>query len=90
MSMEEKYEGIWIDTRGDDSSEVVFENYIAAIDQLHVIYQRADGSYLPYSFVKQSDPQWRLPIWSPENDKAIMPTLESAKEYLISYGARNT
>lgn len=90
MSMEEKYEGIWINTHGDDSSEIVFESYIASIDKLHVIYQIADGSYLPYSFVKQDDPQWRLPIWSQENDKAMMPTLGSAKEYLISYGASNT
>lgn len=88
--MEEKYEGIWINDQGDDLSKVVFENYIASIDKLHVIYQRADGGYLPYSFTKQNDPQWRLPIWSQENDKAMMPSLESAKEYLISYGASNT
>ena len=88
--MEEKYEGIWISAQGDDSSKIVFESYIASIDKLHVIYQREDGGYLPYSFIRQNDPQWRLPIWSQENDKAMVPTLESAKEYLTSYGASNT
>ena len=88
--MEEKYEGIWINTQGDYPSKVVFESYIASIDKLHVIYQKSDGDYLPYSFVKKDDPQWRLPIWSQENDKAMMPTLESAKKYLISYGESNT
>lgn len=89
MSMEEKYEGIWLNVQGDDLSKVVFENYIASIDKLHVIYLRADGSYLPCSYTKQNDPQWRLPIWSKENDKAMMPTLELAKEYLLIYGAKH-
>ena len=90
MSMEEKYEGIWISAQDDGSSKVIFENYISNIDKLHVIYQSTAGGYLPYSYIKQNDPQWRLPIWSPENDKAMMPNLESAKEYLLNYGASNT
>ena len=88
--MEERYDGIWLNIEEDDSSRVVHESYRKKLDRLEVIYQRADGCYLPYSFRKQRDPQWRLPVWCPENEKAILPTFESAIEYLSSYVASNT
>jgi hypothetical protein len=88
--MHEKHGGIWISAQEDGAASAVFEEYIASVDKLHVIFQRADGNYQPCSYLKQKDYQWRLPIWSRENEKAIMPTLRSAKEYLLNYGAINT
>ena len=88
--MEEKFEAIWINVEQDGSAKIIFENYLPNIDKLHVIYQQADGSFVPYSYIKENDPQWRLPIWSKENEKAMMPTIESAKEYLTNYEASNT
>ncbi len=85
MSMEEKYGAIWIEVEVDGSSKIVFEQYLANAQKLHVIYQQSSGSFLPYSFVPKKDHQWRLPIWSQENEKALMPTIESAKEYLNHY-----
>ena len=87
MSMEEKYGAIWIEVEEDGSARIVFEHYIQSIPKLHVIYEQANGCFLPYSFVPKQDHQWRLPIWSRENEKAIMPTIESAKEYLKHYAA---
>ncbi len=84
--MNEKFGAIWVAIEEDDGNSVVFEKYITDIEKLHVIYLKFDGSFMPYSFVKRDDHQWRLPIWCPENEKAIMPTLDSAKEYLSSYG----
>lgn len=84
--MEEKYDAIW----PTSSETIVFENYLASTEQLEVIYQHADGSFIPYLYTKMNDPQWRLPFWSSQNEKAIMPTLESAKEYLENYVANNT
>ena len=90
MSMEEKHEAIWINVEENDSAKIIFEEYLSSIDKLHVIYQQANGSFSPYSYIKENDPQWRLPIWSKENKKAMMPTLESAKEYLTSYATSST
>ena len=85
--MEEKYGAIWIEVEVDGSPKIVFEQYLASAQKLHVIYQQSSGSFLPYSFVPKKDPQWRLPLWSQENEKAIMPTFETAKEYLNHYAA---
>ncbi len=90
MSMEEKHEGIWINVEEDGAAKIIFKNYLSDIDKLQVIYQQVDGSFIPYSYAKVQDPQWRLPIWSKENEKAMMPTIESAKEYLANYAASNT
>ena len=90
MSMEEKFGAIWIEIEEDGSAKVVFEQYLSEIQKLHLIYQQANGSFLPFSFVKSSDPQWRLPLWVKENEKAILPTIESAKEYLECYTAAST
>ena len=90
MNMDEKYEAIWINVEEDDSVKIVFERYFPNIEKLHVIFEEANGIYLPYSYVKKVDHQWRLPLWSQENEKAMMPTLESAKKYLVSYEANNT
>ncbi|MCS6208972.1 hypothetical protein [Shewanella baltica] len=88
--MEEKYGAIWVGVEEDGSANIVFERHFPSMQKLHVIYRQANGRFLPYSFSPQNDHQWRLPIWSQENDKAIMPTLESAKEYLKHYAASNT
>ena len=85
--MEEKFGAIWINVEQDDSARVIFEEYLPSIDKLHVVYQQANGCFVPCSFVREADFQWRLPIWSKENEKAMLPTLESAKEYLGHYGA---
>ncbi len=87
MSMEEKYGAIWVDTEEDGAARIVFELHIPEIQKLHVIYQQANGCFLPYSFILKSDHQWRLPFWSPENEKALIPTFELAKEYLKHYAA---
>lgn len=73
----------------DGSAEVVFEQHFSAIQKLHVIYQQANGCFLPCSYLRETDDQWRLPLWSQENEKAILPTLESAKEYLKHYAETN-
>ena len=85
--MEEKYGAIWIEGEVDGAAKIVFEEYLPNVHKLQVIYQQSNGSFLPYSFVPAKDHQWRLPIWSQENEKAIMPTIESAKEYLKHYAA---
>lgn len=85
--MEEKYGAIWIEAEEDNSAKPVFEKHLPDINKLHVIYQQANGYFLPCSYVAKSDHQWRLPLWSQENEKAIMPTLKSAKEYLQHYVA---
>ncbi|WP_133154848.1 hypothetical protein [Enterovibrio norvegicus] len=90
MSMQEKYGAIWIEIEEDGSAEIAFEQYLSSIQKLHVIYQQSNGCFLPYSFVPKDDHQWRLPIWSQENEKAMMPTIESAKEYLKLYAVKNT
>ena len=82
MSMKEKCGAIWVSIEEDGSATIVFEEYLKSVEKLHVIYQQANGFFLPYSYIKKSDHQWRLPIWSQENEKAMMPTIESAKEYL--------
>ena len=88
--MEEKHGAIWIEVEVDGVAQVVFEHYLPGLQKLHVIFEQANGTFLPYSFVPKSDPQWRLPLWSQENEKAMMPTLESAKEYLKYYAMQNT
>ncbi|HCB43693.1 MAG TPA: hypothetical protein DHW73_12735 [Pseudomonas sp.] len=85
MTMEEKHGAIWIEAGVDGSAKLVFERYIPNAQKLHVIYQQDNGCFLPYSFVAKNDHQWRLPLWSQENEKAMMPTIESAKEYLENY-----
>lgn len=87
MSMEEKHGAIWVNVEVGGSAKIVFENYISSVQKLHVIYQQENGCFLPYSFVAKNDPQWRLPLWSQENEKAMMPTIESAKEYLDNYAS---
>ena len=83
--MEEKYNGIWLNVQQDDSAKLVYEEHLSSVDKLQAIYKRADGNFQPYSCIKKSDHQWRLPIWVPENTKAVLPSLESAKEYLSAY-----
>jgi len=83
--MIEKYGGIWIEIEKKDSIKIVFEEYFPDIDKLQIISKRVDGYYQPYSCIKKLDPQWRLAIWVPENDKTILSTIESAKNYLINF-----
>lgn len=83
--MKEKYGALWIEVEEDRAGQIVFECHLQSIQKLHVIYKQANDYFLPYSFVPQSDHQWRLPIWSKENEKAILPTIELAKEYLKHY-----
>lgn len=83
--MEEKYGAIWISVEEDGAAKIAFESYLADKEKLHLIFIQNNGSYVPYSFIKQVDHQWRLPIWCKENEKALMPTLEMAKEYLTYY-----
>jgi len=83
--MEEKYGAIWIEVEEDGAAKVSYENYLIDKDKLHVIYIQNNGSYVPYSFIKKLDYQWRLPIWCKENEKALIPTLEMAQEYLTHY-----
>jgi len=85
MSMEEKYEGIWFSVEKDGAAKIVYEEYLPDIDKIQVISERADGNFEPSSYVKKHDPQWRLPIWSAENTKAILPSIQLAKEYLAAY-----
>jgi len=85
--MEEKHGAIWIDVEVDGSAKIVFECYIPSVQKVHVIYLQENGCFLPCSFVSKNDPQWRLPLWSQENEKAVMPTIESAKEYLDNYAS---
>ncbi|MBN8240701.1 hypothetical protein JF541_16190 [Marinobacter hydrocarbonoclasticus] len=88
--MEEKYGGIWVSAEEDGAAKVVSEEYIPSVEKLLVIYQQENGAFLPFSFVLKQDHQLRLPIWSPENQKAMMPTFDSAKEYLKSYAGSYT
>jgi len=83
--MEEKSNAIWFNVAEDGAAKVIYEIYLAENDKLHIVYVQNNGSYVPYSFIKKLDPQWRLPVWCKENEKALLPTLESAKEYLISF-----
>ena len=76
--MEEKYGATWIEVEVDGSSQIVFEQYLPSAQKLHVIYQESSGRFLPYSFVPKKDSQWRLSLWSQENEKAMMLTIESA------------
>ncbi|OCQ23862.1 hypothetical protein A7985_07955 [Pseudoalteromonas luteoviolacea] len=78
MSMKEKYGAIWIEVEVDGSSQIVFEQHLPSAQKLHVIYKQSSDNFLPCSFVPKKDPQWRLPLWSQENEKAMMPTVESA------------
>ncbi|WP_036549775.1 hypothetical protein [Nitrincola lacisaponensis] len=88
--MEEKYGGIWFSVEEDGAAKIVSEEYIPSVQKLHVIYHQENGTFLPFSFVLKQDHQWRLPIWSQENQKAMMPTFGSAKEYLKSYADIHT
>ncbi|WP_156804631.1 hypothetical protein [Gallaecimonas xiamenensis] len=90
MSMEEKYGAIWIAVEEDASAQLVFEQYYPDITKLQVIYQQSNGCFLPYSFVPKKDRQWTLPVWSQENEKVMMPTIGSAKEYLSHFLASST
>lgn len=85
--MSEKYGAIWVDFNDDNSAKVVFEIYAVALDKLFIVYERMDGKYMPFSYVKQHSPQWSMPFWSNENTKALMGSLEEAKSYLANYGA---
>ena len=88
--MEEKYGGIWVSAEEDRAGKVVFEEYLPVEAKLHVIYQQESGLFLPFSFVLRQDRQWRLPLWVKENEKSVMPSFESAKEYLNSYAESHT
>lgn len=83
--MEEKYNAIWFEVEQDGAARVIYEIYLVESDKLHIVYVQKNGSYVPYSFVKKRDSQWRLPVWCKENEKALLPSLESAKEYLINF-----
>lgn len=82
MSIKEKYKGLWITVEEDGEATIVHEEYDAINDTIMAIYQRRDGFFTPYLYKKKIDPQWELPIWVPINSKAILPTLEEAKEYI--------
>lgn len=82
--MKEKYEAIWVDVAEDGGATIVFESYFDS-GKLHVIYRQQNGSFMPYSFVRQKDHQWRLPVWCKENEKVLLSSLEEAKKYLESY-----
>ena len=88
--MEEKYGAIWITIEEDASATIVSEKYLPEIEKVHCIFRQASGFYVPHSYVKKRDPQYSLPIWTRENDKALMPTIDAANDYLRSYAQRNT
>ncbi|WP_394174063.1 hypothetical protein [Thalassotalea litorea] len=77
--MEEKYQALWF-SAAYDNLKVEFEELRS--DLLLVIFKDIQGIYLPYLYSKESDFQYSLPVWSVKNEKAMMPSLESAKEYL--------
>ncbi len=85
--MSEKHGAIWIDFHDDNGAKIVLENYEATLDKLFVIYERMDGNYMPFSFVKQHTPQWSTPIWNNENTKVLMNSLEESKSYLTNFYA---
>ena len=83
--MEERYNAIWISVEEDGSAKMVYENYLVENDKLHIVYVQNNGSYVPYSFIKKSDSQWRMPIWCKENEKALLPSFEMAKQYFVGF-----
>ena len=85
--MSEKHNAIRIDFDDDNSAKIVSEIYSPELDKLFIVYERQDGRYMPFSYVKQHSPQWSMPFWSNENTKALMGSLEEAKRYLENYGA---
>lgn len=77
----EKHGALWCED--GYSGILIYEEFLSGINKVHVVFQDVRNKYyLPYSYVKKKDPYVRIPIWSPENEKAILPTLQSAKEYL--------
>lgn len=85
--MSEKHNAIWIDFNDDDSAKIVSEVYSPELDKLFIVYERKDGNYMPFSYTKQRDPQWSMPLWNNENTKVLMSSLGEAKNYLAYYGA---
>ena len=85
--MNEKHGAIWVDHDNDDSACIVSETHSEGADKLFLIYQRRDGLFMPYSYVKQSSPQWSMPFWTNENAKTVFQTLAEAREFLANYGA---
>ncbi len=85
--MIEKHDAIWVDFDDDDAAKVVSEIYSPELDKLFIVYERKDGRYMPFSYVKQPSHQWSMPLWNKENTKVLMGSLEDAKKYLESYGA---
>jgi hypothetical protein len=80
----EKYGALWCED--GHSGILIYEEFLSGINKVHAVFQDARSKcYLPYSYIKTKDPTVRIAIWSPENEKAIMPTLKSAKEYLKSW-----
>jgi hypothetical protein len=85
--MIEKHDAIWMDVEEDNCGEIVSEDYSPELGKLFVVYERRDGGFMPFSYVKQHGPQYSLPIWNNENTKVLVASLDEAKHYLESYGA---
>ena len=85
--MIEKHNAIWVDFNGDNAAKIVSEIYSPDLDKLFVVYERKDGRYMPFSYVKKPSHQWSMPLWSNENTKVLVASLEEAKNYLVNYGA---
>jgi hypothetical protein len=87
IPMIEKHHAIWMDVEADNSGTIVSEDYLPELGKLFIVYMRRDGGFMPFSYVKQHDPQYSLPIWSNENTKVLLASLEEAKQYLESFRA---
>lgn len=83
--MIERHGAIWLDEPPGDA-HLVYERYVEDAEKIHVVYRRPDGAFTPYSYRMAEDPQWRLPVWVPENDKSLLSSLEAAVDYLSHYG----
>ena len=88
--MIERYGGIWLDVSEDDGASLVYERYLEDVCKIHAVYQRRDESFTPYSYIIEKDYQWRLPVWTRENDKSLLPSLKAAIHYLSFYDGKNT
>jgi len=84
--MIQKYNAIWVDFNDDNAAEIVSEIYSPKLDKLFIVYERKDGRYMPFSYVKKTSHQWSMPFWSNENTKVLMASFEEAKDYLADFG----
>ncbi len=87
--MIEKHGAIWTGCDGDNDAKVVSESYSPELEKLFVVYQRRDGMFMPFSYVKQSDPYLSMPVWAHENTKAFLASLQDAQQYLGRYSANS-